>query len=113
MFDMTPYEQYTFIICMVVYIVLTVLFLTLIVYILRLSVKLIRNGVDDDRILKLKVKTKKRTRGGLGETIDTFSPTITLIRVLLPAFARPITATYPLLINLFSPFALSLSFILS
>ena len=70
MFDMTPYEQYTFIICMVVYIVLTVLFLTLIVYILRLSVKLIRNGVDDDRILKLKVKTKKRTRGGLGETIE-------------------------------------------
>lgn len=51
MFEMTPYEKYTFILCMIVYVVLTVLFTTLIVYILRLLVKLIRNGVEDDKIL--------------------------------------------------------------
>ena len=52
MFDMTSYELYMFIVCMIVYVVLAVLFTVLILSILRLSLKLIRNGVEDERIVK-------------------------------------------------------------
>ena len=70
MFDMTPYEKYTFIVCMVVYVVLTVLFTTLIVYILRLSVKLIRNGVEDEKILRAHEKNSERVYGGIFDAIE-------------------------------------------
>lgn len=60
MFEMTPYEKYSFIVCMIVYVVLTLLFTTLIVYILRLSLKLIRNGVEDDKILDEYEKSRRR-----------------------------------------------------
>ena len=71
MFEMTPYEQYIFIVCMIVYVVLTVLFTTLIVYILRLSVKLIRNGLEDSKILDEYEKECRRENGSrIGETIE-------------------------------------------
>lgn len=47
---MTPYEIYTFILCLIVFVTLTVLFSVLIGYITRLSVRLIRAGAEDERI---------------------------------------------------------------
>ena len=70
MFDMTPYEKYTFIICMIVYAVLTLLFTALIVYILRLSVKLIRNGIEDEKIIKAHEKNGERVYGGIFDAIE-------------------------------------------
>ena len=71
MFDMTPYEQYSFIVCMIVYVVLTILFTTLIVCILRLSLKLIRNGVEDEKIEREYEKACHRENGSrIGETIE-------------------------------------------
>ncbi|MBO4939851.1 MAG: hypothetical protein J6D30_02325 [Clostridia bacterium] len=65
MFNLTPYEIYVFILCLIVFIALTVLFTVMIVYIVRLMVKLIRNGVEDARIWKeyLKNKGKKDSAG--------------------------------------------------
>jgi hypothetical protein len=39
---------------------------------------------------------RSRVVCGFGETIATFSPTSAFTSVLFPAFALPITATYPL-----------------
>ncbi len=52
MFNMTPYETYIFLLCLIVFIALTALFTVMVVYIVRLMVKLIRNGVEDERIWK-------------------------------------------------------------
>ena len=52
MFNMTPYEIYIFILCLIVFVALTALFTVMVAYIVRLMVKLIRNGVEDARIWK-------------------------------------------------------------
>ena len=80
MFDMTPYEQYSFIVCMIVYVVLTVLFTTLIVCILRLSIKLIRNGVEDEKIEREYEKScRRQSINQLGEGIERVFTTLACI----------------------------------
>ena len=85
MFEMTPYEQYTFAICMIVYIVLTILFTTLIVCILRMSIKLIRNGVEDERIIKEYEKSLRRKRESKAESV--VERVITALMCLVMFFA--------------------------
>ena len=62
MFDWTPYEIYTFCICMVVYILLSGLFIFFLTYILRLLVKHIRNGLEDAKILAEYRKNIKKNK---------------------------------------------------
>ncbi len=86
MFDMTPYEKYIFILCMIVYVVLTLLFTTLIVYILRLSLKLIRGGVEDNKILDEYEKSRRRqNKGRLSEGIERIF-TVLMCLVMFCAF---------------------------
>lgn len=60
MFNMTSQETYAFILCLIVYVALTLLFTVMILYILRLTVKLIRNGAEDDNLLKMREKLRKQ-----------------------------------------------------
>jgi len=69
MFDWTPYDIYTFCVCMVVYVLLSGLFIFLFTYLLRLMVRHIRAGLEDKKIWeeywknvkKNKVYKKKKT----------------------------------------------------
>ena len=49
---MTAYEQYTFFLCLIVFVSLTALFTALLAYVVRLTVQLIRHGMADERILR-------------------------------------------------------------
>lgn len=49
---MTVYEQYTFFLCLIVFVALTALFSALLTYVVRLTVRLIRHGAEDQKILK-------------------------------------------------------------
>ncbi len=62
MFDMEPYELYTFCLCMVVYVLLTALFVGLFSYITIMLVKQIRAGLEDDKILAEDDKCARRNK---------------------------------------------------
>ena len=77
MFDMEPYELYTFCVCMVVYVLLTALFVGLFSYITIMLVKQIRAGLEDEKILAEADrhaednKAYKRRRAGLFDILIT------------------------------------------
>lgn len=60
--NMTPFETYVFILCMIVLVALTATFTALIFHSLNLNVKLIRSGGEDERIVKEYAKAKGKQK---------------------------------------------------
>ncbi len=60
--NMTPFETYVFLLCMIVLVALTATFTALIFHSLKLNVKLIRCGGEDERIVKEYAKTKGKQK---------------------------------------------------
>lgn len=72
MFDLTPYEIYIFVLCMIVFVLLTALFIILFSWIMRLLVRGIREGLEDLKILKeYKKYRNKKLKTGLVDILIT------------------------------------------
>lgn len=59
---MTRYDLYVFVLCIVVFLALTILFSVLLASIIKLTVKVIRNGLDDEEILKENSKAECQSK---------------------------------------------------
>lgn len=81
---MTDFDTYVFFLCLIVFSILTILSIVCISIIMHLTLKLIKNGIEDDKILK---EHRKRQRKGKKKGIKlldyAFSGMVCLIFVFL------------------------------
>ncbi len=79
---MTAFDQYVFILCLIVFVLLTVVFSGMIIMLTRQSLLLIHAGTEDDRIYKEYLKHRRRGKKKTGW----FSKTITVFFACFIAF---------------------------
>ena len=60
--DMTSYEIYVFILCLIVFILLTAVFTSMLIALTKQSIRLIRTGTEDKRIYKEYIKSLKQKK---------------------------------------------------
>ena len=72
MFEMTPYETYIFVLCLIVFSLFTIFFTVMLGYLVSLHIKLIRHGVEDKKITIEYQKREKEGTSKLGKFFDRF-----------------------------------------
>lgn len=79
---MTGYELYTFILCAVVLVALSALFITFLHLLVKFYLKLVRNGLEDEAILREAAEANKRTPLDIANSVVS----VLLCIVLIAAF---------------------------
>ena len=86
MFEMTPYETYIFVLCLIVFSLFTIFFTVMLGYFVSLHIKLIRHGVVDKKIKIEYQKREEKAPSKLGRFFDRFF-SVAVCLMLCSAFA--------------------------
>ena len=86
MFEMTPYETYIFVLCLIVFSLFTIFFTVMLGYLVSLHIKLIRHGVVDKKIKIEYHKREEKAPSKLGKFFDRFF-SVAVCLMLCSAFA--------------------------
>ena len=88
MFDMTPYEMYVFVLCLIVFSIFTVLFSVMLGYLVSLNLKLIKHGALDTKIKTEYEKRENSKHAGFVAFVDRFvSVLLCLVMCLIFSFS--------------------------